>query len=84
LCSTFINIGPFDYSGSKYVTLSLVYPALALLLKRIRTGVDFRLDDLENIDYNDEDTVFEALWDESDDEDNIVEVEYEFYTDTNG
>ncbi|CAB4410253.1 unnamed protein product [Rhizophagus irregularis] len=70
-------------SGSNYVTLSLVYPTLALLLKRIRTGVDFGLDDLENINYNNEDTVFEALWNESDDEDDF-EVEYEFYTDTNG
>ncbi|CAB5179879.1 unnamed protein product [Rhizophagus irregularis] len=39
--------------------------------------------DLENINYNNEDTVFEALWNESDDEDDF-EVEYEFYTDTNG
>ena len=61
-----------------------MYPILALLLKRIRTGVDFRLDELENIDYNDEDTVFEALWNESDDEDDIVAIEYEFYTDSNG
>ena len=42
-----------------------MYPTLALLLKRIRTGVDFRLDELENIDYNDENTVFETLWNES-------------------
>ncbi|GBB88412.1 hypothetical protein RclHR1_00150008 [Rhizophagus clarus] len=48
-------------SGSKYVMLSLVYPTLALLLKRTRTGVDF-----------------------GDDEDNIDEVKYELYTDTNG
>ncbi|GET50829.1 zinc finger BED domain-containing protein 4-like [Rhizophagus irregularis DAOM 181602=DAOM 197198] len=41
------------------------------------------LNDLENINYNNEDTVFEALWNESDDEDDF-EVEYEFYTDTNG
>ena len=61
-----------------------MYPTLALLLKRIRTGVDFRLDELENIDYNDENTVFEALWNESDDENDIIKVEYEFYTDSNG
>lgn len=62
-----------------------MYPTLALLLQRIRTGTNLRLDELENIDYsNDEDTVFEALWDENDEEDDIIAMEYEFYTDSNG
>ncbi|GET04545.1 hypothetical protein RCL_jg7945.t1 [Rhizophagus clarus] len=48
------------------------------------TRVDFGLDDLENTDYNNENTFFEAVWNDSDNADNIDEVEYKFYTDTNG
>ncbi|GET02560.1 hypothetical protein RCL_jg13723.t1 [Rhizophagus clarus] len=35
--------------------------------------------DLENTDYNNENTLFEALWNESDSADNIDEIEYKFY-----
>ncbi|GES91824.1 hypothetical protein RCL_jg14060.t1 [Rhizophagus clarus] len=35
--------------------------------------------DLENTDYNNENTLFEALWNESDNADNIDEIEYKFY-----
>ncbi|GBB95804.1 hypothetical protein RclHR1_26170001 [Rhizophagus clarus] len=55
--------------------------------KEPRTRFDFGLDDLENTDYNNdnnENTFFEALWNDSDNADNIDEVEYKFYTDTNG
>ncbi|CAG8716994.1 2384_t:CDS:2, partial [Funneliformis mosseae] len=41
------------------------------------------LDELNNIYYYDEDTVFEALWNESVDKDDIIAIKYEFYTDIN-
>src|SRR5690242_18696818 len=49
------------------------------MIKRTRADIDFGLDDLENTDYNNENTVFEALWNESGNADNIDEVEYKFY-----
>ncbi|GES93840.1 hypothetical protein RCL_jg27312.t1 [Rhizophagus clarus] len=64
---------PFTWIQSGYIQI--------IVNIRVR---ELQTDDLENTDYNNVNTVFEALWYDSNNMDNIDKVVYKFCTDTNG